>query len=105
MMSKMPLLCTAALAATIAAGIAAPAGAGENAVPNFTSADFGWQPNGGFDFRPVEGKVAPVGADPRPRGVTSKGEPIRERMSDAENPNLTPWAAAQARMHNDLVRN
>jgi len=26
-----------------------------------------------------------------------------ERLSDVENPNLTPWAVAQMRMHNELV--
>ena len=98
-MFKMPLLCSAALIASVAAGIAAGAETQESAIPNFMSADFGWQPNTGLDFRPIEGKVAPVGFDPgtlRGRGT--------ERMSDAENPNLKPWAAAQMRIHNDLVR-
>ena len=103
-MSKAFLLCGAALATLMAAGIAAAAGAEEKVVPSFASANFGWQPNAGFDFRPIEGKVAPVGADPHPRGLNSKGELIRERLSDAENPNLTVWAAAQMRMHNELVR-
>jgi hypothetical protein len=104
-MFKMALLCGAALTASAAASIAARAEGPQSAIPNFASAGFGWQPNAGFDFRPIEGKVAPVGADPRPRGVTLAGEPVRERLSDAENPNLTAWAAAQMRMHNDLVRN
>jgi hypothetical protein len=99
-MFKTSLLCSAALIASVAAGIAAEAGTPENAIPNFTSADFGWQLTTFLDFRPIEGKVAPVGADPS----YSPGRGI-ERLSDAENPNLTPWAAAQMRMHNDLVRN
>ena len=33
--------------------IAMPAGAQESAIPNFTSANFGWLVNSGFDFRPV----------------------------------------------------
>ena len=41
--------------------IAIPAGAQESAIPNFTSANFGWLVNSGFDFRPVPGKLAPVG--------------------------------------------
>jgi len=95
----MSLLCGAALIASVAMGIAA-GGTPESAVPNFASADFGWQLTTGLDFRPIEGKVAPVGPDPS----YSPGRGV-ERMSDADNPNLKPWAAAQMRMHNDLVRN
>ena len=98
-MCKMSLLCGAALIASVAVGIAA-GGTPESAVPNFASADFGWQLTTGLDFRPIEGKIAPVGPDPS----YSPGRGV-ERMSDADNPNLKPWAAAQMRMHNDLVRN
>jgi hypothetical protein len=100
-MFKMPLLCAAVLIASATAGIVERAGAQESAIPNFMSSNFGWQPNTGFDFRPIEGKVAPVGRDARPQG---NDQPGIERLSDAENPNLKPWAAAQMRMHNDLVR-
>jgi len=99
-MCKMSLLCGAALIASVAVGIAAGTGMPESAIPNFASADFGWQLTTGLDFRPIEGKVAPVGPDPS----YSPGRGV-ERMSDADNPNLKPWAAAQMRMHNDLVRN
>ena len=98
-MFKMPLLCSAALIALVAVGIAARAGAQEGAIPQFMSTDFGWQLNTGLDFRPIEGKVAPVARDPGTR--VKQGI---ERMSDAGNANLKPWAAAQMRMHNDLVR-
>ncbi len=98
-MFKMPLLCSAALIALVAVGIAARAGAQEGAIPKFMSTDFGWQLNTGLDFRPIEGKVAPVARDPGTR--VQQGI---ERMSDAGNANLKPWAAAQMRMHNDLVR-
>jgi hypothetical protein len=98
-MFKMPLLCSVAMIASVAVGIAARAGAQESAVPTFMSSDFGWQPNTGLDFRLIEGKVAPTGRDP-----TTRVQQGVERMSDAENPNLKPWAAAQMRMHNDLVR-
>ena len=104
-MFKVASLCSAVLFASIAAGVGARAGAEESTIPNFMSANFGWQPTTFLDFEPIEGKVAPVGADPRPRGVGADGQPVRERLSDAENPNLKPWAAAQMRMHNDLVRN
>lgn len=107
-----------------------PARAQESTIPNFTSANFGWLVNSGFDFRPVGGKVAPVGgpdpywrggiglpasdfnyqppeaaADPRRQGPSHTGPWIVERLSNAGNPNLTPWAAAQMRMHNELVKN
>ena len=110
--------------------IAMPAGAQESAIPNFTSANFGWLVNSGFDFRPVAGKLAPVGgpdpywrggiglpandfnyqppeaaADPGRRGPNRTGPWIIERLSNAENPNLKPWAAAQMRMHNELGKN
>src|SRR5437870_5856185 len=80
-MFKMPFLCSAALIASLAVGIAERAGAQENAIPNFMSFDFGWQLNSGLDFRQIEGKVAPVGRDPGARA-----QPGIERVSDAENP-------------------
>jgi hypothetical protein len=96
-MSKMPSLCSAVLVASLAACIAIRAEAEEIGIPNLMSFDFGWQPAGGLNFLPVEGKVAPVGRGPAQQGG--------ERLSDAENPNLKPWAAAQMRMHNELVKN
>src|ERR1700738_37200 len=100
-------------------GIAMPAEAHESAIPNFTSTNFGWLLDSGFDFLPIEGKVVPVGPDPTWRGgiglpradfnyqppeagsgprlqSASRIGPWKvERPSDAENPNLKPWAAAQ----------
>jgi hypothetical protein len=98
-MLKTSLLCGAALIASVAAGIAAETGTRANPAPNFASANFGWQPITFLDFEPIEGKVAPIGPDP----TYSPGRGV-ERLSDAGNPNLKPWAAAQMRMHNDLVR-
>jgi hypothetical protein len=93
--------------------VAMPAGAQESAIPNFTSANFGWLVNSGFDFQPVGGKVAPVGgpdpywgggiglpasdfnyqppeaaADPRRQGPSRTGPWIVERLSNTENHNL-----------------
>jgi hypothetical protein len=87
----------AAMIASFAVATAALAQAERSAIPNLMSADFGWQPASGLNFLPVEGKVAPVGRGPAQEGA--------ERLSDADNPNLTPWAAARMRMHNDLVKN
>ncbi len=124
-MSGSALLCRAALIISVA--MAMPAGAQQSAIPNFTSPNFGWLVNTGFDYLPVEGTVAPIGADPNWRGgiglpaadfnyqpPEAAADPHRqgpsrigpwniERLSDAENPNLKPWAAAQMRMHNELV--
>jgi hypothetical protein len=97
-MLKTLLLCGVAVIASV--GLAAGAGTPERAIPNFSAAAFGWQPITFLDFEPIAGKVAPIGPDP----TYSPGRGI-ERLSDAENPNLKPWAAAQMRMHNDLVRN
>jgi hypothetical protein len=95
--SKATLLSSGVLIASFAAGAPAPAQAQESATPNLASADFGWQHGLGFTFQPIEGKVAPT-----KRGAVLPGV---ERVADDQNPNLTPWAAAQIRMHNDLVKN
>ncbi len=97
-------------------------------IPDFGSADFGWLLSSGFDWLPVAGMTAPPGGpDPRWRGgiglpandfnyqpPEAASDPGRdgpsrigpwhiERMSNADNPNLMPWAANVMRMHNDLV--
>jgi len=124
-LSKMPLLCRATLIVSVC--IAMPGQAQQSAIPNFTSTNFGWLVSSGFDFLPVEGKIAPIGpdrqwrggiglpandfnyqppeaaADPRRQGPSRIGPWNIERLSDAENPNLKPSAAAEMRMHNELV--
>lgn len=97
-MSKLTLLLSAALIASFAVSTGFRAGAEDSAIPNLMSFDFGWQPASGLDFLPVEGKIAPIG-----RG--GPAQPGVERMSDDQNPNLTPWAAAKMRARNDEVRN
>src|SRR5580692_606160 len=95
-MSKTALLCSTVLIASLTAG-AAQSQTHESAIPNLASAGFGWQH--GFDglaFQRVEGKVAPGGRGPSVPGV--------ERLANDQNPNLTSWAAAQVRVHNDLVK-
>ena len=96
-MCRKALLFSGALIASLAAGAIAQGRAQESAVPNFASADFGWQTDANFDFEHLEGKVAGTGRAPSPPGI--------ERLADDQNPNLTPWAAAQVRMHNELVKN
>jgi hypothetical protein len=95
-MSKTALRCSALLIASLAVGAAAQAQTHESAIPNLASADFGWQHGLGLIFQRVEGKVAPTARGPVLPGV--------ERLADDQNSNLTPWAAAQMRMHNELVK-
>ena len=97
-MSKSALLCSATLIAALAAGTSAQAQTQEAGIPSLASAAFGWQHGfDGLNFQRVEGKVAPTGRGPVLPGV--------ERLADDQNPNLTPWAAAQIRVNNDLVKN
>jgi hypothetical protein len=124
-MSKMPFLRNAVLIVSICTAM--PGQAQQSAIPNFTSTNFGWLVSSGFDFLPVEGKIAPVGpdrqwrggigqpandfnyqppeaaADPHRQGPSRIGPWNIERLSDAENPNLKPSAAAEMRVHNELV--
>ena len=124
-MSARVLLCSLALTVNIA-----PLAEAQNrSAPDFTSANFGWLLNDNdFDWMPVQGMTAPPGGpDPKWRGGIglprndfnyqpreAASDPGRdgpsrigpwniERMSDAANPNLKPWAADVMRMHNDLV--
>ena len=96
-MSKAALLCSAVLIVSLADGATAQPQTQGTAIPNLSSANFGWQHGLGFGLQPVEGKIAPTKLAPVVPGV--------ERLADDQNPNLTPWAAAQMRMHNDLVKN
>ena len=93
-MSKTALLCSTVLIASLAVG-AAPQAQNQNAIPDLASTDFGWQ-SGDLNFERVEGKIAPTR-----RGASLPGV---ERLADADNPNLTAWAADQIRMHNELVK-
>ncbi len=105
-MFKKSLLCGAALAACLALGIAAGAGAQEAAIPNFSFTDSGWLLNGGIDFRPIPGKLAPVSFDPAyPQVGQGNQRGVMERMSDAENANLKPWAKEVMRKYNQDVLN
>jgi hypothetical protein len=102
----MSFLLSAALVASVAVCIAAGAGAQEGAFPNFASTDSGWLLNGGIDFRPIPGKVPPIGFDPAyPQVGQGNQRGVMERMSDAENANLKPWAKDLMRKYNQDVLN
>ena len=100
-MFKKSSLLSAALIAALAAAGAINAVAAENAsIPNLASADFGWLLQGGIDFRPIPGKVPPITFDPAYPQRPGNQRGVMERMSDAENPNLKPWAQELMRKYN-----
>jgi hypothetical protein len=100
-MFKTSLLYGATVIASVAVAVSAGAGAQQPGIPNFMSTDFGWQLEGGIDFRPVEGKLAPVSHDPAyPPAGPGNQRGVMERMGDAENANLTPWAKDIMRKYN-----
>ena len=101
-MYKFSLLCGAALMVSAAAG--SVAGAENGAIPDFSSADSGWLLQGGIDYRPIPGTVAPISFDPAyPQIGTGNQRGVMERMSDAENANLKPWAKELMRKYNQDV--
>jgi hypothetical protein len=103
-MNRYRLYCGLAVAAvSLCFGTA---GAQQNAIPDLASTQFGWLLQGGIDFRPVPGTVPPISFDPAyPQRGTGNQRGVMERMSDAENPNLKPWAQELMRKYNQDVLN
>jgi hypothetical protein len=94
-MKRTALLCGVVFIASLAA--AAPQSQKEpTAIPDLSSPDFGWEVSSGLNFLPAPGKLPPIR-----RTAFEKGG---EQMGDADNPNLTPWAAERMRAFGDLVR-
>src|SRR5579871_1679127 len=80
------------------------ADAQQNTVPDLASTRFGWLLQGGIDFRPIPGALAPISFDPAyPQVGTGNQRGVMERMSDAENANLKPWAKELMRKYNQDV--
>ena len=100
-MHRFLLTCSAAGLAVVASGLATAA---DNPIPNFSFTDSGWLLVGGIDFRPIPGAVPPISYDPAyPQKGTGNQRGVMERMSDAENPNLKPWAKELMRKYNQDV--
>ena len=103
-MLKTSWLLSVALIASIAGGMVADAGAQEIHIPNFSSITSGWLLNGGIDWFPRrrQASLRSVTIPPIPlaRG-NQRG--VMERMSDAENTNLTDWAKGIMRKYNKEV--
>jgi hypothetical protein len=104
-MFRTSLFFGVAAISALAAGVTASAVAQDNAaVPVFASPDYGWLLQGGIDFRPIPGKVPPVSFDPAYPAVGQGNQRgVMERMSDAENQNLKPWAQELMRKYNQDV--
>lgn len=97
---KKQIFTGAAFVAAIAF-FAAGAEAQNNAIPNFSFIESGWLLQGGINYRPIPGKVAPIAADPAyPQTGEGNQRGVMERMSDAENANLKPWAKELMRKYN-----
>jgi hypothetical protein len=105
-MFKRSSLRSAVLIASLATGSTMSALSADNAnIPNLASADFGWLLQGGIDYRPIPGRVPPITFDPAYPQKPGNQRGVMERMSDAENPNLKPWAQELMRKYNQDVLN
>ena len=103
-MSRFALNFGSAALAFCGVAIGAAAAAQQSVIPDLASTQFGWQLQGGIDFRPISGAVPPISFDPAyPQRGEGNQRGVMERMSDAENPNLKPWAQALMRKYNQDV--
>jgi hypothetical protein len=107
-MSRWAWMSGVALIASFAVGTIASSAAQQQKkpIPNFTFVDAGWLGFGGTNFIPPKSGPGPISNDPKFPYVGNNDETnaqSTERISDAENPILLPWAKAVMREHNDLV--
>jgi len=110
-MARWLLMGTVALIASLSMGTVASDAAQQQAsqkksIPNFMFIDQGWLGQGGTNFIAPKSGPRPISNDPRFPYVgnndESNAQPT-ERVGDAENPILQPWAKEVMRQHNDLV--
>ena len=94
-------ICGAAMVPVLAADTPAKS----DAIPNFSSANFGWLlAAGGTDYLTVPGQTPPVTNDPKyPHVGNNQGGQPTERVADVTNPLLKPWAAEQMKQRNDEI--
>jgi hypothetical protein len=103
-MSRFAWLCGVAAMAAVIPAIQVNSAATDQDIPNFSFITSGWLLVGGIDFRPIPGTVPPISFDPAyPQIGTGNQRGVMERMSDAENPNLKPWAKELMRKYNQDV--
>ena len=103
-MSRLAWLSGAAAMAALTFATQVSSAATDQNIPNFSFITSGWLLVGGIDFRPIPGAVPPISFDPAyPQKGEGNQRGVMERMSDAENPNLKPWAKELMRKYNQDV--
>jgi hypothetical protein len=101
----------ASVGVLIAAAFAGVAQAEPPAIPNFASADFGWQSNVGDWQEPPPGSGhGPIKPHPDHPFVSNAegartGKPPTKRIGNDQDPILKPWAAAKMKASNDEAIN
>ena len=105
-MSRWAWMSGVALLASFAGTMADAQQQQQKPIPNFTFLDAGWLGFGGTNFIPPKSGPGPISNDPKFPYVGNNDETnaqSTERVGDAENAILLPWAKAVVREHNDLV--
>ncbi len=106
-MSRWFLMGSAALIASLSMGaVASNAAQQQKPIPNFMFVDSGWLGFGGTNFIAPKSGPGPIKNDPKFPYVGNNDETNQqstERVGNANDPILLPWAAAVVREHNDLV--
>jgi len=106
-MSRMVLMGGVALVASFVMGATAIGAAQQpKPIPNLMFVGSGWLGQGGTNFIPPKSGPGPIKNDPKFPYVGNNDTPgnqSTERVGDASDPILQPWAADVVRQHNDLV--
>jgi len=106
-MSRMVLMGGVALAASFVMGATAIGAAQQpKPIPSFMFTSEGWLGQGGTNFIQPKSGPGPIKNDPKFPYVGNNDTPgnqSTERVGDANDPILQPWAAEVVRQHNDLV--
>ena len=106
-MSRMVLMGGVALAASFVMGATAIGAAQQpKPIPSFMFTGSGWLGQGGTNFIQPKSGPGPIKNDPKFPYVGNNDTPgnqSTERVGDANDPILQPWAADVVRQHNDLV--
>ena len=106
-MSRMVLMGGVALVASFVMGATAIGAAQQpKPIPNFMFVGSGWLGQGGTNFIQPKSGPGPIKNDPKFPYVGNNDTPgnqSTERVGDASDPILQPWAADVVRQHNDLV--
>jgi hypothetical protein len=104
---------SARIATSVACGVLAALAAGSTvgappkpeAVPNFSSADYGWVKDTDSFVPAPGGGPSPITFDPKHpyQPNNTRGLQVTFRVADLSNPILQPWARAQMKIANDGV--